>query len=180
LSALPQSLVALLYARMPLDEGQRRHFVRRAERAVRDFEKADRNYQKAIKRTLSREHAHEMLAAMETFRRNVTGIREQARQVAAFGDFDPLDTFVPSFPGTHADAVRAANVGDQARQAVADARAHVNAHVADMLSSDQLERLLEAKRQRGAAFERAIRNAFPKETGPQLLSQLVMLADGWY
>ncbi|MGH7715877.1 MAG: hypothetical protein ACREML_07755, partial [Vulcanimicrobiaceae bacterium] len=152
-SELARALVALLFARVPADEEPRKVSAR-VDRAVRDLAKADRTYQKTIQRTLPRQQALEMLAAMESFRRDVVVIRKQARNSAPYGDFDPLDTFIPSFGGTHADAVRAANVGDQARQMVEEARAHANSHILPTLGPDELERLREAKRKRMAEFER--------------------------
>ncbi len=178
-SELARALVALLYARVPIAEDPAK-VLSRADRAVRDLEKADRAYQKAIERTLPRTQAREILARMESFRRDVVAIRNQARNAAPYGDFDPLDTYVPSFGGSHAEATRAANVGDQARQMVEDARAHVNGHIVPQLGPGELERLLDAKRKRGAEFERIIAKAMPREVGAPMVAQLAQVADGWF
>jgi len=178
-SELARALVALLYARMPIAEEPEK-VLSRTDRAVRDLEKADRAYQKTIERTLPRTQAREMLAAMEAFRRDVVAIRNSARDSAPYGDFDPLDTYVPSFGGSHADATRAANVGDRARQMVDDARAHVNAHIVEKLGPGELERLLDAKRRRGAEFERIIAKAMPRDVGTPMIAQLAQVADGWF
>ncbi|HEY1727646.1 MAG TPA: hypothetical protein VGG22_04655 [Candidatus Baltobacteraceae bacterium] len=178
-SELARALVALLYARLPVgDEPEK--VLSRVDRAVRDLEKADRDYQKTIERTLPRTQAREMLATMEKFRRDVVAIRNQARNSAPYGDFDPLDTFVPSFGGSHAEATRAANVGDRARQMVDDARAHVNSHVVEKIGPSELQRLLDAKRKRGVDFERIIAKAVPRDVGEPMIAQLAQVADGWF
>jgi hypothetical protein len=178
-SELARALVALLYARLPITEDPAK-VLSRIDRAVRDLEKADRAYQKAIERTLPRTQAREMLAAMESFRRDVVAIRNEARNSAPYGAFDPLDTYVPSFGGSHAEATRAANVGDRARQMVDDARAHVNSHIVPQLGPTELERLLDAKRKRGAEFERIIAKAMPRDVGAPMIAQLAQVADGWF
>jgi len=178
-SELARALVALLYARIPVGEDPQ-NLLGRADRAVHELAKADRAYQKTIERTLPRTRARELLAAMESFRRDVVAIRNQARNAAPYGDFDPLDTYVPSFGGSHAEATRAANVGDRARQMVEDARAHVNARIVANLSAGELERLLDAKRKRGAEFERIITKAMPRDVDPPVIAQLVQVADGWF
>ncbi len=178
-SELARALVALLYARMPIAEAPKK-ILSRTDRAVRDLEKADRAYQKTIERTLPRNQAREMLAAMESFRRDVVAIRNQARSSAPYGDFDPLDTYVPSFGGSHAEATRAANVGDRAREMVEDARSHVNAHILEKLGPSELERLLDAKRRRGAEFERILAKAMPRDVGVPMIAHLAQVADGWF
>ena len=178
-SELARALLALLYARQPVAEDPQK-VLSRLDRGVRDLEKADRTYQKTVERTLPRGLAREMLDAMESFRRDVIAIRNQARNSAPYGDFDPLDTFVPSFGGSHAEATRAANVGDRARQMVDDARAHVNAHIVEKLGPQELERLLEAKRKRGLEFERIIARAMPRDVAPPMIAQLAQVADGWF
>ncbi|MGH7682708.1 MAG: hypothetical protein ACREMT_00045, partial [Vulcanimicrobiaceae bacterium] len=99
---------------------------------------------------------------------------------APYGDFDPLDTYVPPFSGSHADAVRAANLGDRAREAVMNARLEVNGRLGTLLSAVELERLVEAKRQREDAFEQAIRAAILPGVGKRVAEQLELLAEGWY
>jgi len=178
-SELARALAALLHARTPISEDPAK-VLSRIDRAVRDLEKADRAYQKTIERTLPRALARETLDALQSFRRDVVAIRNQARNSAPYGDFDPLDTYVPSFGGSHAEATRAANVGDRARQMVEDARAHINAHIVEKLSPSELERLLDAKRKRGAEFERIIAKAMPRDVGTPLIAQLAQVADGWF
>ena len=179
MSSLARALAALVSARTPIDDDANA-LEERFNSAVRRFDDADRDYRNAIEHTLSRDRAREMLATMESFRKDVVRVRAQACAAAPYGDFDPLDTYVPPFGGTHADAVRAANVGDRARQAVAEARARANGHIAAMLTPQELDRLVEAKQQRMQAFEEAIREAVPREVNQRLGAQLVMLAEGWY
>ncbi|MGA3038749.1 MAG: hypothetical protein ABSE64_14855 [Vulcanimicrobiaceae bacterium] len=178
-SELARALVALLYARLPIAEDPAK-VLSRADRAVRDLEKADRAYQKAIERTLPRTLAREMLTMIESFRRDVVVVRNQARNSAPYGDFDPLDTYVPSFGGSHAEATRAANVGDRAREMVEDARSHVNAHILEKLGPSELERLRDAKRKRSAEFERILAKAMPRDVGTPMIAQLAQVADGWF
>jgi hypothetical protein len=52
--------------------------------------------------------------------------------------------------------------------------------VAESLDKIEIERLIEAKRLRNAAFDRAIRAAMPGGTSDQLATNLLLLADGWY
>jgi hypothetical protein len=40
--------------------------------------------------------------------------------------------------------------------------------------------LIEAKRVRNAAFDRAVRDVVPPGTTDQLATNLMLLADGWY
>ena len=117
---------------------------------------------------------------MAAFRNGVAEVRKRTRALTAYGDFDPLDTYVPSIPASHADAVRAANEADLARTEVAHRRAQVNAHVAGLLDRAEIERLIAAKRVRNAAFDRAIRDAMPLGASDQLATNLLFLADGWY
>ena len=179
LSSLARALVALTCARANVTI-EKEKLEKRFEDAIVRLEEADREYRAEIERVLPRGRAGEMLSAMTAFRREVAAIREQARAALPYGDFDPLDTHVPSFPGSHADAVRAANFADGARQAVADARAVVNARVSALLEPDQLERLRRAKAVRDATFERAIREAAPSEVSDRLAVQLALLAQNWF
>lgn len=179
MSSLARALVALTCARANVTI-EKQKLEKRFEDAIVRLEDADREYRAEIERILPRERAREMLSAMTAFRHEVVAIREQARATLPYGDFDPLDTHVPSFPGSHADAVRAASLADRARQAVADARAAVNAQVAALFESDQLERLRRAKAVRDSAFERAIREAAPSEVSDRLAVQLALLAQNWF
>ena len=117
---------------------------------------------------------------MAGFRAEVADLRERTRVAAGYGDFDPLDTYVPSLAVSHAEAVRAANTADLARGEVASLRARVNARIAALLSADEIAELTAAKRLRQAAFDRAIREAVPAGIGDRVATQLMLLADGWY
>lgn len=179
MSSLARALVALTHARANVSIEDEK-LEKRFEDAIVRLEDADREYRAEIEHTLPRDRAREMLSAMMAFRREVVAIREQARATLPYGDFDPLDTHIPSFTGSHADAVRAASLADRARQAVADARAAVNARVAALFEPDQLERLRSAKAVRDAAFEGAIREAVPSEVNDRLAVQLAHLAQNWF
>ncbi len=147
--------------------------------AVRSMDEADRAYRSAIEAALPAAAAREVLRALASFRADVADLRERTRAATGYGDFDPLDTYVPSIDASHAHAVRAANVADLARGDVAERRARSNAQVGALLERHQIERLIEAKRLRNAAFDRAIRRAV---TGASdgLATELMLLADGWY
>jgi hypothetical protein len=176
--ALARALAALTQARTSLDD--RARLLAAYTRAVNAMDDADRAYQSAAERIVPGARGRDLLAATNAFRAQVAGVREQVRMRVPYGDFDPLDTYVPSFPGTHADAVRAANIGDGARDEVAHLRRDVNARIAGSLSPQETEALLEAKRARNAAFEAAIREAAPAEVSDRLVLQLAELAQGWY
>ncbi len=126
------------------------------------------------------EKSHALLEAMTAFRNGVAELRERTRGVTNYGDYDPLDTYVPAIAASHAHAVRAANEADLARAEVTHRRQQINAHVAESLDKAEIERLIEAKRARNAAFDRAIRAAVPSGTSDQVATQLLLLADGWY
>jgi hypothetical protein len=117
---------------------------------------------------------------MAAFRAEVAQLRERTRATTEYGDFDPLDTYVPSIPASHAHAVRAANAADLARGEVARLRAQANGHIGELLERDDIERLTEAKRARNAAFDRAVREAMPAGTSDQIATHMMLLADGWY
>jgi hypothetical protein len=147
---------------------------------VERLDAADRAYRLAIEAALPPAKAHALLEAMTAFRNGVSEVRERTRMATNYGEFDPLDTYVPSIPASHAHAVRAANEADIARAEIAHRKAQVNAFVAESLDRTEIERLIEAKRVRNAAFDRAIRAAMPAGTGDQLATNLLLLADGWY
>ena len=179
MSALARALAACATARAALDLDQE-SLAANFTAAVAHLDAADHAYRLAIQTALPAEKAHALLEAMTAFRNGVAEVRERTRAVTNYGDFDPLDTYVPSIPASHAHAVRAANEADLARTDVAHRRAQVNAHVAESLEKIEIERLIEAKRVRNAAFDRAIRNAMPAGTSDQLATNLLLLADGWY
>lgn len=176
---LPRALAALAEARVQT-ETDRETLVAAFTAAVERLDAADRAYRVAIEAALPAEKAHALLAAMTAYRNGVAEVRERTRGITNYGDYDPLDTYVPSIPASHAHAVRAANEADLARAEVAHRRAQVNAHVAESLDKAEIERLIEAKRVRNAAFDRAIREAVPSGTSDQVATNLLLLADGWY
>ena len=148
--------------------------------AVERLDSADHAYRLAIESALAPETSHALLDAMTAFRNGVADVRERTRRTTNYGDYDPLDTYIPSIPASHAHATRAANEADIARAEVAQRRAQINAHVAESLEKHEIERLIEAKRVRNAAFDRAIRAAMPAGTSDQLATNLLLLAEGWY
>jgi hypothetical protein len=144
------------------------------------MDEADRAYRAAIEALLPAAKATPLLQAMAAFRADVAQLREQTRVTTEYGDFDPLDTYVPSIPASHAHAVRAANTADLARGEVARLRAQANARIGELLDRDEIERLTGAKRTRNAAFDRAVRAGMPPGTSDQIATHLMLLADGWY
>jgi hypothetical protein len=141
---------------------------------------ADRTYRAAVEAQLPPAKSTALLQTMAQFRATVAQLREQTRVTTEYGDFDPLDTYVPSIPASHAHAVRAANTADLARGEVSRLRAQANARIGELLERDDIERLTAAKRARNAAFDLAIRGALPAATSDQIATHLMLLADGWY
>jgi hypothetical protein len=176
---LARSLAALACVRVPV-EGASDAIAEDFVPAVARMDKADREYRAAIDRLLPRPKAREMLAATASFRAEVNELRERTRTEVGYGDFDPLDIYVPSLSVSHAQAVRSANIADLARGEVAELRAKVHARIGSLLERTEIERLTEAKRARNAAFDRAIRDVMPPGTSDRLATQLMLLADGWY
>jgi hypothetical protein len=148
--------------------------------AVARLDKADQEYRAAIDRLLPKAKARELLAAMASFRAEVNELRERTRTASGYGDFDPLDIYVPTLSVSHAQAVRSANIADLARGEVVELRAKVNVRIGALLERTEIEQLTEAKRARNAAFDRAIRDVMPLGTSDRLATQLMLLADGWY
>ena len=148
--------------------------------AVERMDEADRTYRAEIERILPQPKAHELLAAMAAFRASVAELRERARAATGYGEFDPLDTYAPALPGSHAQSVRSASIADQARGEVARMRAEVNGHLGALLDKIEIDHLTEAKRARNAAFDRAIRDVAPTGASDRLATHLMLLADGWY
>jgi hypothetical protein len=175
---LVRALAAYATARAPIafdDE-----LLAQLTRAVQQMDAADRAYRATIESRLPPAKATSLLQAMARFRADVAALRERARTTTEYGDFDPLDTYVPSIEASHAHAVRAANSADLARNEVARLRAQANARIGELLERDEIEHLTEAKRARNAAFDRAVREALPPESGDRLATHLMLLADGWY
>jgi hypothetical protein len=175
---LVRALAACASARAPIElDGD---LIAALTTAVQRMDAADRAYRAAIEAQLPATKATSLLQTMALFRTEVAALRERTRATTEYGDFDPLDTYVPSIPASHAHAVRAANVADQARSEVARLRAQANGRIGELLERDEIERLTEAKRARNAAFDRAVRAAIPPETSDQIATHLMLLADGWY
>ncbi|HEY5349112.1 MAG TPA: hypothetical protein VIJ64_05255 [Candidatus Lustribacter sp.] len=175
---LARALAACACARAPIDLDDT--LLANLTVAVGRLDDADRTYRAAIEAQLPAPKAAALLRAMAAFRTDVAALRERTRVTTGYGDFDPLDTYVPAIPASHAHAVRAANTADLARGEVAELRARANAAIGEALERNEIERLTEAKRARNAAFDRAIREAVPGGTSDQLATQLMLLADGWY
>jgi hypothetical protein len=175
---LVRALAACTSARAPIDVDD--EFIGVLTAAVRQMDEADRAYRAAIEAQLPAPKAASLLGAMARFRADVAALRERTRVTTEYGDFDPLDTYVPAIPASHAHAVRAANTADLARNEVAQLRAQANARIGELLDRDEIVRLTEAKRARNAAFDQAIRSAVPAGTSDGIATHLMLLADGWY
>jgi len=176
---LAQALVALTVAQAP--EAASAEALRVAfDAAIVRMDDADRAYVAAIERILPPAKAAEMVAAMTAFRDDVYALRARTRAETGYGDFDPLDTYVPSLAVSHGQSVRIANAADLARGHVAVLRAKVNASIGALLEREEIDRLTEAKRQRNAAFDAAIRAAVPRGTSDRLGTLLLVLAESWY
>jgi hypothetical protein len=175
---LVRALAACASARAPIDLDAA--LLANLTDAVRRMDEADRAYRAAIEARLPAAKAGPLLQAMALFRTRVAELRERTRASTEYGDFDPLDTYVPSIPASHAHAVRAANTADLARGEVARLRAQANAQIGELLERGEIEALTEAKRTRNAAFDRAIRDGVPAGTSDQIATHLMLLADGWY
>lgn len=161
--------------------------------AVSEMERADRDYRRAIEKTLPRESAQRMLSAMESFRERVRAVRENARtQIAeiyrrydrAYGALDPLDPSTPFAAGlSHVDGTRVAGIADNARSQVDALRAQINEALMQHLQAQHVETLIAAKRARQSAFEKTIKRALER-TGmpaePKTVYRLAELAEGWY
>jgi hypothetical protein len=173
-----RALAAFAAARAPVELDDT--LLSKLLEAVRSMDEADRAYRAAIEAQLPAAKATPLLAAMAAFRAEVAQLREQTRVTTEYGDFDPLDTYVPTIPASHAHAVRAANTADLARGEVARLRAQANGRIGELLDRDEIERLTGAKRTRNAAFDRAVRAAMPPGTSDQIATHLMLLADGWY
>jgi hypothetical protein len=175
---LGRALAACASARAPIDIDD--EFIVHLTDAVRQMDDADRAYRTTIEAQLPAPKAASLLQAMVRFRSDVAAVRERTRVATGYGDFDPLDTYVPAIPASHAHAVRAANTADLARSEVAQLRAQANARIGELLDRDEIVRLTEAKRIRNAAFDQAIRRAVPIGTSDGIATHLMLLADGWY
>ncbi|MGD0474778.1 MAG: hypothetical protein ABSB70_16410 [Candidatus Velthaea sp.] len=147
---------------------------------VAAFDEADAAYRTAIGAMLPSGKARAVLTALAEFRQQVAQIRARVRSTVGCGDFDPLDTYAPQLPGSHGDSVRRSSATDAARSEAAALRARVNEEIAAHLDRDEIERLIEAKRTRNAAFDRSLRAALTDAAGDKLATQLLLLVDGWY
>lgn len=154
---------------------------------------ADRAYRTAIEKTLGPTDAARVFEAMSTFRAEVAALRERtrteleemyARASRSYGDFDPLDSFVPSPAGlAHVDGVRAADLADRAKADVETLRARANERIAPAIGSNAAP-IVAAKRTRNATFAGAIHAVVVPllETGPigKAVESLSQLAASWY
>ncbi len=172
-----RALAACASARAPVDVDDA--LLETLTAAVRAMDAADKIYRATIEAQLPAAKASALLLAMGTFRNNVAALRERTREATGYGDFDPLDTYVPAIEASHAHAVRAANTADIARNEVAQLRAKANARIGELLERDEIQRLTDAKRARNAAFDLAVRAALPGASD-QIATHLMLLADGWY
>ena len=173
-----RALAACAAARAPIERDEA--LIAALTEAVRRMDEADRAYRATIEAQLPAAKATPLLGGMARFRADVAALRERTRATTEYVDFDPLDTYVPAIAASHAQAVRAANTADLARTEVDRLRAQANARIGELLERDEIERLIEAKRTRNAAFDRAVRAALPAEAGDQIATHLMLLADGWY
>jgi hypothetical protein len=149
-------------------------------RAVAELGAADGAYHAAIGAILPAAKARTVLAALTGFRSRVAEIRAGVRLTADFGDYDPLDTYVPALHGSHADSVRRAGATDAARSEVAQLRQRVNAEIIALLEPGEIEQLVAAKRIRNAAFDRSVRMVIPDVGAEKLAVAVLQLIDGWY
>lgn len=165
----------------------------RFRHAVVQMDRADRNYRRAIEKTLPRESAQTMLAAMDAFRDRVRFLRENARSQISeiyrrynrvYGSLDPLDPSAPFASGlSHVDATRVAGIADNARSEVEALRSQVNGAVTRQLRPEHVDTLVAAKRERRSAFETALKDALERAgipAAPKTVYQLAELAEGWY
>jgi hypothetical protein len=168
-------------------------FAERFRHAVAEMDRADRNYRRAIEKTLPRESAQVLLAAMDAFRKRVGFVRENARSQISdiyrrydrvYGSLDPLDPSAPFASGlSHVDGTRVAGIADSARSEVESLRSQVNGAVMRQLRAEHVETLMAAKRERRSAFESALKHVLERSgipPAPKTVYQLAELAEGWY
>jgi len=196
---LALTLAAVTAARLGLEQDESA-IARAFVPAVAALDEADRAYRRAIETTLPSDASSSMLSAMASFRARAHEVRENARRDIgelyrktgrAYGWFDPLDVYVPPTTGlSHADGTRVATLSDAARAEVDALRARVNDAVTKRLEPAQLTALIAAKKRRGDAFERALKEALAAALAPHgavaaptvdnTVDHLVRLAGGWY
>jgi hypothetical protein len=196
---LALTLAAVTASRLGLEQHEP-EIARAFVPAVAALDEADRAYRSAIDTTLPSDASASMLSAMASFRARAHEVRENARREIGelyrktgrdYGWFDPLDVYVPPTSGlSHADGTRVATLSDAARAEVDALRARVNDAVTKRLEPAQLQALVAAKKRRGEAFERALKEALAAALAPhdtvaaptvdKTVDQLVRLADGWY
>ncbi|TAM75005.1 hypothetical protein EPN44_09765 [bacterium] len=192
---LAAALAAALCARLDLPPGGEDAVAAALAPAVAELDGADRRYRAAVRATLPAAKAEEMLRLMAAFRVNVHEVREHVRREIdaiyrrfgkTYGDFDPLDTYVPSAGGvSHADGIRAADAADRGRRDVQRLRGEVNAVLLALLTHGEVEALTVAKQERRTAFERIIEthvgsHASEVQERRRAVTELAALADGWY
>ena len=192
---LAAALAAALRARLDLPPGSEQTMAAALAPALAELDEADRRYRDAVRATLPAAKAEEMLRRMAAFRVNVHEVREHVRREIdgiyrrfgkTYGDFDPLDTYVPSADGvSHADGIRSADAADRARREVQRLKSEVNALLLALLTRQEIETLTVAKRERRAAFERILEayagaHASDVRERRRVVTELAALADGWY
>ncbi|GAC1541293.1 MAG: hypothetical protein NVS2B17_18510 [Candidatus Velthaea sp.] len=164
--------------------------------AVAALDAADREYRAAIEKILPPEGARTVLDTMAAYRSAAMSVRDKVRgELEAlyagggrtYGDFDPLDTFVPSPAGlSHLDGVRAADLADRGKAQISALRAEANRRIAGVAgpSASATVAIIEAKRKRNTSFAGAIHAAVVPLAGGgpvgQLVEGITTLADGWY
>ncbi|GAC1420584.1 MAG: hypothetical protein NVSMB64_29520 [Candidatus Velthaea sp.] len=164
--------------------------------AVAALDAADRAYRAAIETILPPDSARTLLETMAAFRAAAHSVREAARTELetlyarsgrSYGDFDPLDAFVPSPAGlSHLDGVRAADIADRAKARIDALRGEANGRIAAAASSapSSTGAIIAAKRARNTAFAGAVHAAIVPllgggPVGPTV-EAIAGLAEGWY
>lgn len=165
---------------------------------VAALDEADRRYGESFGQQLPATAARQLLALMSEFRRQTQTIRTRthaeleqlyARSGRHWGDFDPLDVFVPTPEGlAHVDGMRAADIGDRARAEVRMLRGEANRQTVVLFGNRPTHEIIAAKQIRNADFRTALSDALaiseavgiPGETREKLIDALCALVDGWY
>ncbi|TAM61891.1 hypothetical protein EPN52_01840 [bacterium] len=192
---LAAALAAAACARLDLAPEEEPALAQSFAPIVADLDGADRRYRAAVRSTLPAAKAEEMLRLMAGFRASAHEVREHVRReidaiyrrfAREFGNFDPLDTYVPPADGlSHADGIRCADAADRGRREIARLRGEVNTTLVAQLTRSEIEALTAAKQERRAAFERALGSRVGVLTSDErerrrAAGELAALADGWY
>lgn len=195
---LALALAAAACSRLNLTEEDEARLRVAFTEAVAATDSADSAYRGAIEQTLPHDKARTMLRAMASFREMAQQTREAAvreleqlwkRYNLAYGWFDPLDSYAPPTHGlNHADATRAATIGDRARGQVDALRNQANQSILGELAPEQIDALRAAKLRRrdrfrtalGMAFKNAVDSHVDQPAFDSLLDHLTSLTEGWY